>query len=171
MAVRKPCLKDKESDRDQKQGKDREEGKERKDQDDEEAQTPQRQIQFDGADEDAETDKKQEPAENRQISTRRIWGKKGFSTPKALYEIAAAPHRVEKQQEEHHKPPERSSKHNVDQETRALLQQMQQLSMQMKQDLETLQSRGASSSEQILSQQEARKSANSQMWPGVMMMK
>eukprot|EP00438_Fugacium_kawagutii_P003735 Skav234639 [mRNA] locus=scaffold1609:160726:161991:+ [translate_table: standard] len=154
MAVRKPFLKDKELDREPKKGKDREEGKERKDQD-EDLQTPQRQIAFDGADEDAEEDTKPEPAENRQISTRRIWGKKGFATSKALYEIAATPQRVEKDQEEHHQPTERSSKHNVDQETRALLQQMQQLSIQMKQDLETLQSRGASSSEQILSQQEA----------------
>jgi hypothetical protein len=121
MAVRKPFLKDKESDRDQKKGKDREEGKERKDQDDEEAQTPQRQIQFDGADEDAETDKKQEPAENRQISARRIWGKKGFSTSKALYEIAAAPHRVEKT-----KKSITSHQNEVpsDQETRALPQQI-----------------------------------------------
>ena len=82
-------------------------------------------------------------------------GQEGSSTSKALYEIAATPHRAEKDQTEHLKPAERNSKHNVDQETRALLQQMQQLSIQMKQDRETLQSRGASSSEQILSQQDA----------------
>ena len=128
MAVRKPCLKDKELDRDQKQGKGREEGKERKDQNDEEAQTPQRQIQFDGADEDAETDKKQEPAENRQISTRRIWGKKGSTTSKALDEIAATLHRLEKGSEEQCKPAERTSKHNVDKEARELLKQMKHLS-------------------------------------------
>ena len=101
----------------------------------------------------------------------RIWGKKGFSKSKALYEIAAAPHPVEKNQEEHHKPPELGSKHNVDQETRALLQQMQRLSIQMKQDLETLQSRGASSSEQILSQQEAPTQQISKLTDFVTMMK
>lgn len=157
MAVRKPCLKDKESDRDQKKEKNREDGKERKDQDDEEVQIPERQIQFDGAHANTETNKKQKPAKNRQISTRRIWDKKGFSTSKVLYYMKLQPHHTEwkKKQEEYHKPPELSSKHNVDQETRAPLQQMYRLSIEMKQDLETLQSRGPSSSEQILSQQEA----------------
>lgn len=95
MAVRKPCLKDKESDRDQKKEKNREDGKERKDQDDEEVQIPERQIQFDGAHANTETNKKQKPAKNRQISTRRIWDKKGFSTSKVLYYMKLQPHHTE----------------------------------------------------------------------------
>ena len=45
-------------------------------------------------------------------------GQEGSSTSKALYEIAATPHRAEKDQTEHLKPAERNSKHHVDQETR-----------------------------------------------------
>ena len=57
--------------------------------------------------------------------------------------------------DEQHRPAERKSKHNVAQEARELLQQMKQLSLQMKQDLEQLQSTGASSSDQLRNQQEA----------------
>ena len=155
MAVRKPFLKDKEADKEQKKAKEKEEGKEKNDEEAAEMKTPQRQIAFTDDAEHAEENSTKELAEKTQVNTRRIWGKKGSATSKALYEIAATPHRVEKGPEVHHKPAERKSKHNVDQETRELLQQMKNLSIQIKQDLEQLQSTGASSSEQILRQQEA----------------
>ena len=88
----------------------------------------QTQIAFDGADEDAEETVAQEPSEARPPSSRRIWGKKGSTTSKALYEIAAKLHRLEKGSGEQRKPAERTSKHNVEKEARELLKQMKHLS-------------------------------------------
>ena len=153
MAVRKPHLKEKEK-KDERKGRDKEEGKERKEET--ESQTPQRKaIAFEQADDDTEASKKTELAEKQAITTRRIWGTRSSSTSKALYEIAATTQRVTKGPDEQHRPAERKSKHNVAQEACELLQQMKQLSLQMKQDLEQLQSTGASSSDQLRNQQEA----------------
>ena len=66
------------------------------------------------------------------------------------FECVGAPHRAAKGPDAQHRPAERQSKHNIEQEA-CELQQIKQ----MKQDLEQLESTGASSSDQVRSQQEA----------------
>ena len=131
-----------------------EEGKKTDREEEEEAQkTPERRsIEFQAPDE--EMTEKTEDHTHRQISTKRIWSKKGHATSAALYQIAATPHRALKEIEATDSKTERKSKRDVDKETQELLQQMQELSLQMKQQLEQLQSAGASSADQMSSKQE-----------------
>jgi len=94
-------------------------------------------------------------AAQKQISTKRIWSKKGLATSSALCQIAATPHRALKKTAAADSKTERRSKRDVEKEAPELLQQMQALSIQMKQQLERLKAAGASSTDQISSQQEA----------------
>ena len=111
--------------------------------------TPERRsIEFQAP--DAEMTEKTEDHTHRQISTKRIWSKRGHATSAALYQIAATP-----QMEATDSKAERISKRDVDKETQELLKQTQELSLQMKQQLEQLQSAGASSADQMSSKQEA----------------
>ena len=80
---------------------------------------------------------------------RRIWSKKGTSSSKALYEIATTPQRVVKETIRSTQPTEKASKRAVEEETQDLLQQMRELSLQMKQDLEQIRTSGTTSSQQV----------------------
>lgn len=140
--------------------KDKEEGKEsmidEEDNDENKQKTPQRKAIDFGVEDEEDIEMKKQPAETRkQLSTRRIWGAKGSTTAQALYEIAATRQRVNKTSETNATQADRKSKRHVDQETQELLQEMKQLSIQMKHDLEQLRSTGASSADQIDNQQEA----------------
>eukprot|EP00438_Fugacium_kawagutii_P030925 Skav202927 [mRNA] locus=scaffold1565:320662:321756:- [translate_table: standard] len=89
------------------------------------------------------------------IPAKRIWSTRGSATSKALYEIAATPHRALKETIIEDEKAERKSKRDVDKEAQELLKQMQALSIQMQKDLEQLKAGGASSADQLSNQQEA----------------
>ena len=131
---------------------DTEEGK-KTDREEEHTTPERRSIDFQVPDEEM-TEKKEEHTQ-KQISPKRIWSKKGLATSSALYQIAATPHRALKGIEAVDSKTERRSKRDVGKETQDLLKQMQELSIHMKQQLEQLQSAGASSAEQMSNQQEA----------------
>ena len=117
--------------------------------------TPERRnIDFAAADAEME-EKGEEETVQKQVSTKRIWSKKGLATSSALYQIAATPHRAVKDTEAEDSKAERRSKRDVDKETQEILKQMQTLSIQMKQELDQLKASGASSADQISSQHEA----------------
>ena len=94
----------------------------------------------------------QRPADKKKLTARRIWGPKGSSTSSALYEIAAAPQRIDKDTEESADLKKKLSKHTADKETQELLKQMKELSIKMESEMHTLKAAGSTSNEQMTTQ-------------------
>ena len=105
-------------------------------------------------DEDMHQTDKAEAGSN--IHPKRVWGKKGTMTSTALYAIATTPQRVGKDPASiSANNQDKQPKRKVDKEAQDLIQQMKDLSLQMRQELEHFRSAGtSSSSEQVNVQQE-----------------
>ena len=90
---------------------------------------------------------------HKTINPRRIWSKRSTTSSKSLYEIASTPQRVTKETDTTTEAIEKKSKREVDKETRELIQQMKDLSLQMKHELDQWRAAGATSTEQVQGQQ------------------
>ena len=93
------------------------------------------------------------------VHPRRVWGKRGTMTSSALYAIATTPQRVGKDPTSSDATAgnhDKKSKRKVDDEAQDLLQQMKDLTLQVRQEMEQFRSSGAtSSSEQVSNQQDS----------------
>ena len=87
------------------------------------------------------------------VNQRRVWSKRATTSSKSLYEIASTPQRVTKDMSNASEVAERKGKRDVDKETRELIQQMKDLSLQMKGELEQLRTTGMASTEQVQEKQ------------------